>query len=303
MPYLGVDIGGTAVKLSIVDAGGTMLVQGEYPVNHDGYRTPILQTVLTRAQAFCQAHGIRPEGVGVSATGQVDVHRGIVAGTCGNLPGWEGTPIRQAFMDAFSVPVAVMNDVNCALLGEAWRGGAQGCTDAVMVTLGTGVGCAVLVQGHILGGRNGYAGEGGHFPTHVGGHLCTCGNRGCYEQYASVTALMRMLAQAMPDAPRDGRETFARIAAGDAQVAAVVDAWIVEIAAGLTGLVHLFNPALVLVGGGVSGQGELLMNKLRRLVLAQVMPRYGEGLQLEAATLGNNAGMLGAVRLWLDMYG
>lgn len=295
MPYLGVDIGGTAVKLALLDRQGSIAARAEKPVNADGYRTPILRTALAEAQAFCQAHGVQPEGVGISATGQIDVQRGVVAGTCGNLPSWEGSAVSPAFADAFGVPAAVMNDVNCALLGEAWRGGAQNCRDAVMVTLGTGVGCAVLAGGNILLGRDGLAGEGGHFPTHADGLPCTCGGKGCYEQYASVTALLRMAAEAMPDAPADGREVFARLAT-EAPLAAVVGQWIREIAAGLTGLVHLFNPELVLIGGGVSRQTALLIEPVATLVLAQVMPRYREGLRVEAAALGNDAGILGAVR-------
>ncbi len=303
MPFLGVDIGGTAVKLAAIDVRGIILAQGEWPVNHDGYRTPILTTALARARAFCHEHSLQPEGIGISATGQIDVRHGVVAGTCGNLPGWEGAPVMQAFADAFAVPATVMNDVNCALMGEAWRGGAQGCRDAVMVTLGTGVGCAILLEGRIVNGRSGFAGEGGHFPTHTGGQLCTCGNIGCYEQYASVTALLRMAAEAMPDAPKTGREVFARLEAGDTVLAKVVDQWIDEIAAGLIGLIHLCNPEIVLIGGGVSSQQGLLIDKVRRRVLARVMPRFGDGLRVEAAALRNSAGMLGAVRQWLTIYG
>ncbi len=303
MSFLGVDIGGTAVKLAMVDRQGNIRAQGEHPVNHDGYKTPILTTATQRARDFCDARGFTPEGVGVSATGQIDVRRGVVAGTCGNLPGWEGAPIRQAFAEAFSVPVAVMNDVNCALMGEAWRGGARGCRDAVMITLGTGVGCAMLVDGRIVNGRSGFAGEGGHFPTHAGGRPCTCGNAGCYEQYASVTALLRMVKKAMgPGAPANGREVFARLAAGDEAVAAAVDRWTQEIAVGLVGLVHLCNPEVVLIGGGVSAQ-EALIESVRGRVLSRVMPRYRDGLRVNAATLGNSAGVLGAVRFWQEVFG
>lgn len=299
MPFLGVDIGGTAVKLAIVDASGVLHAQAEHPVNFDGYKTPILETALDKAASFCKAQGLQPEGVGISAAGQIDVHEGIVAGTCGNIPGYEGSPLRQAFTDAFGVPATAMNDVNCALIGEAWKGRAQGIRNAVMVTLGTGVGCAALVDGAVLSGQSGFAGEGGHFPTHAGGVMCTCGNRGCYEQYASVTVLLRMAREACVDAPENGRAFFARVAAGDDGMAHVLEQWIEEIAAGLTGLVHLFNPEMVLIGGGVSGQEALLIEPVRRRVLAQAMPRYRDNLQVASAALGNSAGVLGAVRNWL----
>lgn len=134
----------------------------------------------------------------------------------------------------------------------------------------------------------------------MGGAVCTCGNHGCYEQYASVTALIRMARPHMPGEAPDGRRIFQQAADGNQLVAAVIDEWIDEIAAGLVGLAHLFNPQIVLIGGGVSAQETMLIEPLRRRVLERTMPRFGEGMALEAAGLGNDAGMLGAAWLCLD---
>jgi hypothetical protein len=136
--YLGIDIGGTAVKLGIVDEAGAVLAKAEESVSFDGYRTPILTTVLKAAQAFLAAQSVPAEslaGIGVSATGQIDSRKGIVAGTCGNLPNYIGAPIKAELEKTFGLPVTVANDANCMTLGEVWVGGAQGYTDVIGVTL------------------------------------------------------------------------------------------------------------------------------------------------------------------------
>ena len=153
--YFGIDIGGTAVKLGIVDETGKVLCKGEQSVNFDGYQTPVLDTVRKAAKEFLTAQAIPVEnlsGIGVSATGQIDSRKGIVAGTCGNFPNYIGSPIKAALEQDFGLPVTVANDANCMTLGEVWVGGAQGYTDVIGVTLGTGVGGGILTGGRLLEG-------------------------------------------------------------------------------------------------------------------------------------------------------
>ena len=150
--YFGIDIGGTAVKLGIVDETGKVLCKGEQSVNFDGYQTPVLDTVRKAAKEFLTAQAIPVEslsGIGVSATGQIDSRKGIVAGTCGNFPNYIGSPIKAALEQDFGLPVTVANDANCMTLGEVWVGGAQGYTDVIGVTLGTGVGGGILTGGGV----------------------------------------------------------------------------------------------------------------------------------------------------------
>ena len=279
--YLGIDIGGTAVKLGIVDEAGMVLAKAEESVSFDGYRTPILTTVLKAAQAFLAAQSVPAEslaGIGVSATGQIDSRKGIVAGTCGNLPNYIDAPIKAELEKTFGLPVTVANDANCMTLGEVWVGGAQGYTDVIGVTLGTGVG-----------------GELGHYRTHaLDGVDCTCGAKGCWERYAATTALVRAAQEKNP-AWKDGRAIFAAAEAGDKTVLALLDAWTDEIAQGLAGMVHIFNPQLILIGGGVSAQQKLLIDPIAAKVKAAVMPAFAEGLEIRAAQLHNDAGMVGAV--------
>ena len=304
--YFGIDIGGTAVKLGIVDETGKVLCKGEQSVNFDGYQTPVLDTVRKAAKEFLTAQAIPVEnlsGIGVSATGQIDSRKGIVAGTCGNFPNYIGSPIKAALEQDFGLPVTVANDANCMTLGEVWVGGAQGYTDVIGVTLGTGVGGGILTGGRLLEGARGLGGELGHYRTHaLDGVPCTCGATGCWERYAATTALVRAAQEKNP-AWTDGRAIFAAAEAGNPEVLALLDTWTDEIAQGLAGMVHIFNPQLILIGGGVSAQQKLLIEPIAAKVRASVMPAFAEGLEIRAAQLHNDAGMVGAVYYFRQHHG
>ena len=297
---LSIDIGGTAVKMGLVDHEGTIHARHEASVCFDHYQTPILTTVIREAQAFLARESAQIEGIGVSATGQVDDRAGAVIGTNGKIPHYEGAQIKRDMEAAFGVPVFALNDANAAALGECFAGRAKGVQNVLMVTLGTGVGGGIVLGGKIFGGTRGIAGELGHFTLYQDGPRCPCGKRGCFESYAATTALVRRAKEATGEADMNGRIVFSRAADGDQAMLAVLSAWIDDIAAGISGLVHIFNPQMVLIGGGVSAQEALLIAPLRERVLRSVMPRFAECLQLEAATLGNDAGMIGAARFYLD---
>ena len=205
------------------------------------------------------------------------------------------TPPRwSALEEDFGLPVTVANDANCMTLGEVWVGGAKGYTDVIGVTLGTGVGGGILTGGRLLEGARGLGGELGHYRTHaLDGVPCTCGATGCWERYAATTALVRAAKERDP-ALVDGRAIFAAAEAGDKTVLALLDNWTDEIAQGLAGMVHIFNPQLILIGGGVSAQQKLLIDPIAAKVKASVMPAFAEGLEIRAAQLHNDAGMVGA---------
>lgn len=297
---LAIDIGGTAVKLGLADQKGNLFHKASADVAFDGYRTPIFTTVVRSARQMLKDHHIRPEGIAVSATGQVDTESGTIIGTNGKIANYEGLNLKAGMEETFGVETWALNDANAAILGECFTGRARGMKNVIMITLGTGVGGGVVVDGKILSGRRGIAGEMGHFPLYADGVPCSCGLRGCYESYASVTALIERGRKRSGLDGLDGREIFRRAEAGDTMFLSVLDEWISDIASGISGLVHIFNPEMVLVGGGVSSQEELLIRPLREKVFAQTMPRFREGLQLEKATLGNDAGLVGAVRYWMD---
>ena len=291
---LAIDIGGTSAKLGLLELDGTIRQRTEVRVNFDGYETPILNTVLRASESFVADNRAVIEGIGVSATGQVDTSSGAVIGTNGKIPHYEGSPIKAEMEAHFHVPAWVLNDANAAALGECFLGAGRGYLDVLMVTLGTGVGGGLILNGQIYGGARGLAGELGHFTLYQDGTPCACGKRGCYECYASTSALIKRTNV------KDGRTLFSSLRQGNEFLQKQMDSWLDDVAAGLTGLIHIFNPQLILIGGGISAQEELLVKPLRQKVMSGVMPRFAENLHIERATLGNDAGMVGALKYWID---
>lgn len=295
---LGVDIGGTSVKLALVDAQGNIHARHEASTCFDGYRTPMLDTVLRQAGDFLARQDARVEGIGVSATGQIDTRTGTVIGTNGMIPNYEGARIRERMQARFQLPVYVLNDANAAALGECFAGCARGRRDVLMVTFGTGVGGGIIIDGRIYGGARGIAGEIGQFVLRRNGEP-----GGWFEDVASTGALVRAAERALGETGLNGRILFERAERGDAAVLWILDAWMEDIAAGLIGLVHIFNPEMLVLGGGVSVQRRLFVEPLRAKVLAGAQPRFVEGLEIESAVLGNDAGVLGVARYFMEMNG
>ncbi len=307
MKYIGVDIGGTQVKIGVIDEHGAVSNSAAYDVAFDGYDTPIIDTVMARLSEFMNDNKLlysQISGIGVSATGQIDTKEGTVAGAAGHIKNWEGCNIQEHIKRIYPGPVTVMNDANCAALAEQWIGGAQGLSDVVVITVGTGVGGGIIANSEILCGAAGGAGEIGHITIRNNGRGCSCGNRGCYEQYASVPALISLVRQALKAGKLDrglfawkeinGRTIFEAAGSGG-YLDIVMDQWIGYVADGLIGIIHTFNPQIVLIGGGVSAQKDKFIDPLRTKVLSRVMPVYARTVRLEAARLGNDAGMVGAV--------
>ena len=309
--YLGIDIGGTAAKFGLVNGEGVMVSEVlEYPVKFDDYETPIIETVVKSAKEFMSKNNktfFDINGIGVSATGGINSKLGIVEGSAGHIKNWKGTNIKKRLETEFGMNTAVLNDANAAALGEMWKGAAKGRENVVVMTIGTGVGGGIVVDSKILLGSKGFAGEIGHIPVNVDGEKCSCENTGCIEHYGSTSALVRNVKNAVISGEItgikeevDGRLIFKEVAAGNRAVIKYVDEWINYISAALVGLVHTFNPEMVILGGGVSKQKELFVDKVRDKVLHGVMDNFAQDLRVEAAELGNNAGIIGAVKFVID---
>lgn len=304
--YLGIDIGGTAVKIGMVTEEGKILLSNSYDVAFDSYETPIFDTVKKSIEIFIRENYIDMksiEGIGVSATGQVNSNTGTIIGVGGNIKNWCGTEIKKELEEIYNIKTTVVNDANCMVIGEQWVGKDRGYKNIVGVTIGTGVGGGIIVDSKILLGSIGIAGELGHFSINSEGKKCTCGNIGCYEQYASTTALIKIVRDKFEELDilsfkkedLNGKVIFEEVSRGNKKLQEILDEWIINIGKGLVSLVHIFNPEIIIIGGGVSKQEELFIKPLRKYVLENVMKRFGENLRLEAAELGNNAGLVGAV--------
>lgn len=303
MYYLGIDIGGTAVKLGIVDETGKIITSTQANLNFDHYQTPIMDTVLKTIQELFERTQVKPDelaGIGVSATGQIDTEKGIVIG--GNIESWIGVNIKKQLEDKYHCPVTVINDANSMIIGEQWIGAAKGKQNVIGITVGTGIGGGIIVNGNILLGSHGIAGELGHMIIMEEGIPCACGNTGCYERYAATTALIRMVQEAYDDlnikeAKEDinGILIFDYMRKGNPGIKAIIDEWIEHIATGLVSLTHIFNPSCIVIGGAVCQQEAFFMIPLREKILARIMPCFREGLEIQAAELKNDAGLIGAV--------
>ena len=300
--YLGADIGGTFIKLAVIDGDGNVSMLREEAIDRSGRET-VMETLMRGIDELIADSGLAAdafEGIGVSAAGCINTNTGCVAENGGNIPDWSFTSVTGPLSERYGLPATIANDGNCVALAESWIGAAKGLNDVICVVLGTGVGGGIISGGRLVEGSHGFGGEIGHFPTHADLLMSGEGKWDShYETFASTAALVRR-AQACGKDWSNGREIFCAAADGDADALKIMDGWTDEIAAGITGLVHIFDPEAVIIGGGVSAQEELLIRPVRAKVLGTVTPDMANGLEVKAATLGNTAGMVGAVRYFIE---
>lgn len=285
MKTMAFDFGGTMIKAGLVDDSGNISEFAEVPSNGKQGADALFQAAFAVAERFSGF-----DRIGISTAGQVDAVRGSIIFANQNIPNYTGRLVADIFADRYHVPVAVENDVNAAALGEAKFGAGRDCPHFICITYGTGIGGGIIIDGKLFRGANGIAGELGHMLVHPGGRLCGCGKNGCYEQYASTTALIKSAVQR--DATvTDGRELFRHLDT----MSDLVDSWLDEIVLGLVSLVHIMNPHALILGGGIMEQ-PYIGEKLPQKLYPQLMPSY-RSVQIKLAELGNSAGLLGAA--WL----
>lgn len=274
-----------------------ILRRSETAVDREG-KEPVMETVFRAAEELLAEASVEAgslAGIGVAAAGCVEKDTGAIAKNGGNVPGWPHTQVVKLLRERFGVPATLVNDGNAVALAESTRGAASGYDDVLCIVIGTGIGGGIISGGRLLEGSRGFAGEIGHFPTHSGGETLAEGGKGIYfENRAATTALVKEAVKVNSDWD-NGRSIFEAASAGDSDALGLLDQWTDELMYGITGFVHVLNPEVVLIGGGVSAQDDLLIKPLRRKVLEMIKPDFADGLEIRAASLGNDAGMIGAV--------
>ena len=299
--YIGIDIGGTAIKAGIIDEKGQVLSKFQERSNVDNYQVPLIdlvKKVVGEVHQYAIINNFAPEGVGVSAAGQIDHKKGTVIGDCGNIPGWTGSHLKDEIGKIVNLNVTVENDANCAALAEHWIGNGQGLKNVIVYTIGTGIGAGIILEGKLFSGGIGIAGEIGHMVLQKDGKKCTCGNRGCFEQYGSMTALIRDVSKETGEqlGEIDGQMIFAEARKGNKKVAFCIDRFLEYNATAIVNLLHVFNPEAIIIGGGVSRQGEVILKPLNEKVRKKAMPTFLNNLVIRTAKFTNDAGIIGAVR-------
>ena len=287
MKILVFDIGGTEIKYALCDENFVLSNKNSVPTNALEGGKRIIERIVEIAKNF---DGV--ERIGISTAGQVNSEKGEIIFATDSIPGYTGTKIKQIIETETGVPCAVENDVNSAALGEAFFGAAKGEENFICLTYGTGIGGAIFLDGKLFTGNSFSAGEFGHFVTHAGGKACTCGGSGCYEAYASTSALVRTVKE-KTGRDLNGREIFAEF--DNPEIKAIIDSWIDEIVVGLKGLVYIFNPSLVVAGGGIMSR-EYIIDEINNRLTAELMPSF-RCAKVVNAQAGNDANLLGAAYL------
>jgi glucokinase len=309
-----VDMGGTSMKLGMVDLHGRVIGEMERPTLGQEGPDGVIRRMIGHARELADLTGTswnQVAGVGVGLPGFLDIPRGVVKHmtNLGWKDSWKDVPIRERLQEAWQVPVAIDNDANVAALGEAWCGAGVGVSDLVCVTLGTGVGGGIISGGRLLHGMNGFAGEIGHILVAPDGYPCNCGQRGCLETVASATGMIRMATEAagsekptvIKELAEKGelttRHLFEAAERGDEVAREVIQTAVDALARAMAMLSVVLNPARFVIGGGVSKAGEALLAPLREAYGRYAQANVRQGVEIVGARLGNSAGFIGAAGL------
>ena len=307
MYYIGIDLGGTNIAAGLVSEEGKILIQDSVPTRSERAAEEIVKDMAELSKKLIKEYGITEKdikSVGVGCPGSIDFENGVVVYS--NNIKMDHFPLAEEFRKTLDLPVKIDNDANCAAMGEYVATG-ENCSSFIFVTLGTGVGGGIVLNGQMLRGFNGAGGEIGHTTIIMDGEPCTCGKNGCWESYASVTALIRQTKEAVEKNPQSlmnkyieeegrvsGRTSFEAAKAGDQAAKAVVDQYVKYVAEGIVNIENIFQPDIIAVGGGISREGDYLMEPVRQIVAKKGYNKYMEKTKIVTAKLFNDAGIIGA---------
>lgn len=313
MYRIGVDLGGTNIATGVIDENYKIIGRGKVKTRAPRPAEEIFASIKEAADMAVADAGISYDevsSIGIGTPGSVNKDTGDIEFS-NNLK-FHNVPAKKMLEDIFGKPVFLENDANAAALGEAVAGCGNGVKDFIAVTLGTGVGSGIIIDGKIHRGSNFCGGEMGHMVINVDGIPCNCGRKGCWEKYASATALVSQAVEAMEgnkdsllwktcegDLNKvDGRSIFAALDMGDEVAKAVVDRYLYYVAVGIANIINALQPEIICVGGGISGQGEKILKPIREIIKNERYSVYAnKQAAIVPAALGNDAGIIGAALL------
>jgi len=309
---IGVDIGGTSLKFAAVDRAGRILRRGTRPTPAQDVANGIMRELAEGVERLleelaAEEPGLHIAGIGVGSAGQIHAKDGSVAFAVDTIPGWTGTPIKRTVEERFpSLPVFVDNDVNVLALAEKYYGAGRHVQDFICLTLGTGIGGAVVQGGNIVHGAYGGAGELGHMSVDFNGPRCSCGNFGCIELYASGSGMQRLLqerfggADAEPPAwELNAAGLLSAWQAGDAQASRTMDVVLRALGSALAGMIHALNPEAIVLGGGIVDRAPALLGRIAEATERRTSPAMWKAVRLLPALSGNESGVIGAAaQVW-----
>ena len=286
MNILAIDIGGTMIKYGLVSSDGKILSTDKIKTESSKGLNNILNKIDNIFKRYKENN---PVGIAVSGTGQINGMIGKVIGGNPIIPNWIGTNLVKILEEKYNLPIVLENDVNCVALGEKWIGAGKDLSNFICLTIGTGIGGGIILNNQLFRGENFVAGEFGHILI----------KKGEFEQFASTTALIRLVKE-RTGKTLNGKEIFDLEKKEIVEYQEVISEWIENLTDGLSSIVYCFNPANIILGGGVIGQGEPLINRIKNSLFKKIGPQFKEKLNIIQAKLGNNAGMIGASYLLLE---
>lgn len=305
---IGIDLGGTSVKYALVDKEGHSFFEGKSPSLASVSASAVVGQLIKAATAVKEEAAKRNwavKGIGLGTPGIVDETNRIVRGGAENIVGWENIDVASLLEEQLNLPVVVGNDANLMGLGETKYGAGRGCTHVVFLTVGTGIGGAVIIDGKLF---NGFANRGtelGHVPLIVTGERCACGAVGCLEHYASTAALVRRFSALAKergltfDAEIDGELIVRLYHEGFPLAVHCMNEHFYYLGRGIAGFINIFSPQRVVIGGGVAESGAFYLEKIREIVKENVIADCALNTEIVVAELGNKAGVMGAASLIL----
>ncbi|ADG83555.1 ROK family protein [Thermincola potens] len=310
---IGIDLGGTFIKGALFNRRGKMLAKKEIPTLAAEGAEAVATRMAGLARDLQKQAGVSMDmviGMGIGSPGQIDGRTGCVIRS-GNL-GWHNVYILEMVKKHIPLPLFLENDATAAALGEKWCGAGQQAENMIMMTIGTGIGGGIIINGRLYRGASSGAGEIGHMVIQPGGPLCSCGNKGCLEALAAAPAIIKRAKAALAGGTASVlaetvdftvRNVFDAVAKGDPVATRVVDETAYYLGIGVGSLINIFNPELVIIGGGVSKAGDLLFIPLCKYAEQNALPALWPSVRIVPAALGNDAGSVGAAAVALQRQG